>query len=93
MVERLKFHDSALVAWVHRFRTQAWTCSTHQPYRGGIPHKKYRKTGTAVSSRLIFHKQKQKTGRLARMLAHGKASSPKKKRMPVTAGEPGGRVV
>ena len=54
MAEWLKSVCSTSVAQVLRFGSQAETYSTHQPCCGGVPHTKWRKIGTDVSSGPIF---------------------------------------
>ena len=47
-------------AWVHRFGSQAQTCTLLiTPHCGGVPHTNWRNTGTDVSSVTIFLKQKE----------------------------------
>ena len=53
----LKFCLLCFLVQVQRFKSQIRTYSTHQPCFGGIPHTKWRKAGTDVSSGLIFLKQ------------------------------------
>ena len=50
---------SISAAPVRRFGSWMHTYATHQPFRGGIPHTKQRKTGTDVSSgQIILTKKK-----------------------------------
>ena len=60
MVQWLSLARSTLVAWVHAFGSRVWTYTTRQPHCGGDPHIKWRKTGTDVSSGLIFLSKKKK---------------------------------
>ena len=52
------------------FRSWVWTNSTHQPRCSSVPHTQWRKTGTGVSSWLIFLKKNtSKKGSGQQMLA------------------------
>ena len=59
----VKFVCSALVAWVRGVKSWAHTYAPLiKLYCGSIPHTKYRKMGTDVSTGTIFLKKKRKIG-------------------------------
>ena len=60
MALRLSLVHSASVAQVGGFGSQVQTYTTLQPCCGDDPCIKWRKTGTDISSALIFFKQKKR---------------------------------